>query len=119
LADFGHQACKLQPNIPSQTSHSTEAHSGLQVQHSVQAKWRWAGNKDNSKHRRSIHCLQVQQSMQADLAAGEEQEATQTDEVLPHGLVSVITAQNAFTWERPADGGEPQPVTTSMLQVKI
>lgn len=56
--------------------------------------------------------------MQADLAAGEEQEATQTDEVLPHGLVSVITAQNAFTWERPADGGEPQPVDTSMLQVK-
>jgi hypothetical protein len=61
--------------------------------------------------------LQVQQSVVANLSADLDQEAASSDEVLPHGLVSVISAQNALSWDR-SGGGEPQSVPASMLQVR-
>lgn len=62
--------------------------------------------------------LQVQQSMMSSMAPDLDQEAAATDEVLPHGLVSVVSAQNALTWEQNAHS-ELHPVAASMLQVRL
>ena len=64
----------------------------------------------------ALRSLQVQQSVVANLSADLDQEAASSDEVLPHGLVSVISAQNALSFDR-SGGGEPQLVPASMLQV--
>ncbi len=65
----------------------------------------------------ALRSLQVQQSVVANLSADFDQEAASSDEVLPHGLVSVISAQNALSFDR-SGGGEPQLVPASMLQVR-
>jgi hypothetical protein len=65
----------------------------------------------------ALRSLQVQQSVVANLSADLDQEAVSSDEVLPHGLVSVISAQNALSFDR-SGGGEPQLVPASMLQVR-
>jgi hypothetical protein len=64
----------------------------------------------------ALRSVQVQQSVMANLSADIDQEAASSDEVLPHGLVSVISAQNALSFDR-SGGGEPQLVPASMLQV--
>ncbi len=64
----------------------------------------------------SAACPQVQQSVLANLPAGAEQEASQTLDALPRGLVTVIAAQDART--PGLCGADGRPPAASMLQVR-